>query len=86
MTARRYIHAGREVEAMRFVGNGPDIARWYGLGSLAMGSGLAGRLMLGVDVVEAGDWVVRDVNGRFSVWDQVTFAHRFREVRNANVN
>lgn len=83
MQPRTYEHAGRRVQAMRFVGNGPDVARFAGSFGRAEGDGLTGSLRVGGRAVECGDWVVRD--GAFvSIVPQEHFAHRYREVRHAD--
>lgn len=56
----RYAHDDRVVEAMRFVGNGPDVAAWLGAFGRAEGCGLAGTLRVAGREVESGDWVVLD--------------------------
>jgi hypothetical protein len=83
MPPRTYEHAGRPVEAMRFVGNGPEIARWVGTPEAASGSGLSGSLVMGGHGVDLGDWVIRH-GGAFAIVSQEVFAHRFREVRHAD--
>ena len=85
MKPRRYLHAGRTVEAMRFLGNGLEVARFAEPYGLAVGDGLIGFLRVGGQAVECGDWVVRD-GACVSVVPQEVFAHRFKEVRHADVH
>ena len=73
MLARTYQHAGRRVQAMRFVGNGPEVARFAGANGRAEGNGLAGTLRVGGQVVACGDWVVRE-GACVAVAPQVQFA------------
>lgn len=82
MGPRRYRHAGRVVSAMRFVGNGAEIAAWCG--GRAEGAGLSGSLRVCGRLVDCGDWVVRD-GSVIDVVDQTIFAVRYEEVRHANV-
>lgn len=84
MPARRYEHAGREVEAMRFVGNGPDVAAWCGgSDAKAAGVGLSGSLEVWTDdgfrSVEIGDFVLRHRWG-CAVVAQEVFALRYRRI------
>lgn len=85
LTARRYRHGGRIVEAMRFVANGPDVAMWAGWACVAVGEGLSGALVLERRPVEVGDWIVKD-GARRGVVAQEVFAVRYHEVRDAHVN
>lgn len=82
MGPRRYRHGGRVVEAMRFVGNGPEIAGWCG--ARTEGAGLSGSLRVGGRLVACGDWVVR-AGSVIDVVDQAIFAMRYEEVRHAHV-
>ena len=84
MSIARYQHEGREVEAMRFVGNGPEIAAWLGLFARADGCGTSGSLRVVGVVVEAGDWVVRD-GAVPRIVAQAAFGARYRRVEHANV-
>uniref|UniRef100_A0A9E8CMF4 Uncharacterized protein n=1 Tax=Bosea sp. NBC_00436 TaxID=2969620 RepID=A0A9E8CMF4_9HYPH len=45
---------------MRFIGNGPEVARFAGPFGRAFGFGLGGELRVGGQVVVCGDWVIRD--------------------------
>lgn len=84
MQPRTYAHAGRRVTAMRFVGNGPDVARFAGAFGRSEGEGLAGRLRAGGRVVACGDWVVMD-GSIPAVVSQVAFAAgKFVEVSDAD--
>lgn len=84
MEARTYEHAGRRVTAMRFVGNGSDVARFAGPFGRAEGDGLSGTLRIGGRVVACGDWVTMD-GAIPSVVSQVEFAAgKFVEVRDAD--
>lgn len=88
MTARPYLHEGRRVQAMRFVGNGPDVAAWAGSEAVSHGQGLSGSLTVFVNglltLVDPGDWVVRSADGWLSLERQEIFATQYREVRNAD--
>lgn len=81
--SQRFVHDGRVVEAARFVGNGPEIARWSGGSVEAAGWGLSGTLALKIDgtaaEIEMGDWVVKDGN-LLVVVPQEMFAARYRMV------
>lgn len=84
MEPRIYAHAGRRVRAMRFVGNGADVARFAGAFGRSEGDGLAGTLRIGGQVVACGDWVVRE-GACVAVVSQVRFAAgKFVEVPDAN--
>ncbi len=84
MQPRTYEHAGRRVRAMRFVGNGPDVARFAGAFGRAEGEGLGGTLRIGGRVVACGDWVTMD-GAIPSVVSQVAFAAgKFVEVPDAD--
>jgi hypothetical protein len=80
MTARLYQHAGRTVYAMRFVGNGVEVAWFAGLSGRALGDGPDGQLSITDRAVACGDWVVRDARGMVSVVPQEYFAARYHEV------
>lgn len=85
MGPRRYRHGGRVVEAMRFVGNGPEIAGWCGaLDAHAVGRGLSGSLQINGTEVAVGDWVIRE-GVVVTIVAQDVFSKRFQEVRNAHV-
>lgn len=88
MAPRRYLHAGRQVEALRFVGNGPEIAAWVGPQALSHGVGLTGSLTLFVEkrlkLVACGDWVVKVAPYRFVTVPQEIFAAEYREVEHAD--
>lgn len=73
MQPRTYEHAGRRVQAMRFVGNGPEVARFAGPFGRAFGFGLDGELRIAGQVVACGDWVVRE-GACVAVVSQVRFA------------
>lgn len=78
--SQRFVHAGRIVEAARFVGNGPEIAQWAG--GQADGAGTSGTLRVRVTEtnrlrgVDMGDWVVRD-GVSVSIVPQETFANGY---------
>ena len=87
MPPRRYVHAGRTVEAMRFVGNGPDVAAWAGPLAISHGVGLSGSLTVfapRLQIVEVGDWVVRR-GADLVVVPQEVFVCGYEEVRHAHV-
>lgn len=84
MQPRTYEHAGRRVRAIRFVGNGPDVARFAGEFGRAEGDGLSGTLRVGGQVVERGNWVIRDGN-IVAIVPQVAFSpEKFVEVSDAD--
>lgn len=84
MQPRTYEHGGRRVRAMRFIGNGPDVARFAGAFGRAEGDGLGGVLRIGGKVVACGDWVTMD-GAIPSVVSQVAFAAgKFVEVPDAD--
>lgn len=89
MSPRRYQHDGRSVEAIRFVGNGADVAAWVGSDALSHGAGLTGSLTLFVEkrlkLVACGDWIVKAGPGRFSIVPQEQFAAEFKEIDHADV-
>ena len=80
MNARTYEHSGRQVEAMRFVGNGPDIAAWAGPVAQAFGTGLIGGLIVAGNRVACGDWVTKSAEVA-EIVPQEQFVHGYREVR-----
>lgn len=83
MQPRTYAHGGRRVQAMRFVGNGRDVAKFAAPFGRADGEGLSGSLRIGGQEVECGDWVTRD-GAIVGVVRQEHFVCRYREVRHAD--
>lgn len=79
MPPRTYAHGSRHVQAIRFVGNGPEVVLFAGSFGRADGDGLSGTLRIGGREVECGDWVVRD-GLIVSVVAQEKFVCRYREV------
>ena len=84
MQPRTYAHEGRRVRAMRFVANGPAVARFAGAFGRAEGDGLNGTLRIGGQLVETGNWVIRDGNIVAVVPQTLFAAGKFVEVPDAD--